>query len=185
MGAIVRSWWAALALAGLSGGCASKVSQPAAPPPEPVTATPAPGSFAPGAAAGTYQLRTAIQGRTDRSGQRQGQRRRAATEQATTLRLDGTPLAAPDPDAASPTQFTATIAIPGYTQAPRGRSGQAASWWPIPGDSLVIQFRSRNEASIQLRGELRGREIRGEVWFVSIRSGATFQLGTFSATRSR
>ena len=81
--------------------------------------------------------------------------------------------------------YIASIMLPGYTQAPRGRTGQAAAWWPVPGDTVVVQWTTPRGQVLQLRGQLRGATLAGEVWFVSPASGATFQMGTFSATKSR
>ena len=159
-----------------------------APPPEPAPqpapapeAAPAPGpSLAPRAAAGTYRLRTEIERRGNP--QRAGARRGRPPE--TTLRLDATPSAAPV-EGAPGTPYLASIMLPGYTQAPRGRTGQAAAWWPVPGDTVVVQWTTPRGQILQLRGQLRGATLAGEVWFVSPASGATFQMGTFSATKSR
>jgi hypothetical protein len=102
------------------------------------------------------------------------------------LRLEATPLAAPLAGVQAVTQFSANIAIVGYTRAPRGRTGQVAAWWPIPGDSIVIQFQSaRGNASIQLRGVRSGPTLTGDVWYLSEATGASFQLGTFTASRTR
>lgn len=102
------------------------------------------------------------------------------------LRLEATPLAAPLAGVQAVTQFSANIAIAGYTRAPRGRTGQVAAWWPVPGDSIVIQFPSaRGNGSVQLRGARRGPALSGEIWFISEATGATFQLGTFAASKTR
>jgi hypothetical protein len=83
-------------------------------------------------------------------------------------------------------QYGARIAMPGYSaRAPRGQTGQAANWWPVLGDSVVVQFSQGTRSQIQLRGRLQGNAIRGEIWFLSLESGSTFQLGTFSATKQR
>ncbi|MBI1723313.1 MAG: hypothetical protein HYR48_05335 [Gemmatimonadetes bacterium] len=130
-------------------------------------------------------MRAIIEGR-EGQGRRQGQRRRAAAGEGTALRLEAIPLAAPLPGVPSASQFAATIAMAGYTRAPRGRVGQAAAWWPIPGDSLVIQFQSaRGNAVIQLRGARQGPALRGDIWYISEPTGTSFQLGTFTATRTR
>jgi hypothetical protein len=131
--------------------------------------------LAPAAAAGNYRLRTEIQ--------RQGEPpRRGRTPAETPLVLSSTPSAAPQMGAPS-TTFNGTLQIPGYTRAPRGRSGQASAWWPIPGDSVVVQFTAQQGDYVQLRGKLEGTTLRGELWYLSMESGATFQLGTFSAAR--
>lgn len=101
------------------------------------------------------------------------------------LRLEATPLAAPLAGVQAVTQFSANIAIAGYTRAPRGRTGQIAAWWPIPGDSIVIQFPSaRGNGSVQLRGARRGQSLNGEIWYWSEATGASFQLGTFAARKN-
>lgn len=177
--------WPVGALAVLTACASHWSSSPAPPTPEPAVA-PAPSTtFAPGAVAGSYLLRTNIEGRQG-AGPRQGQRRRAAAGEGTALRLEATPLAAPIPGVPSSSQFAATIAIAGYTRAPRGRAGQAAAWWPIRGDSLVIQFPSaRANASIQLRGARQGQTLSGDIWYIAAATGTSFQLGTFTATKTR
>jgi hypothetical protein len=102
-----------------------------------------------------------------------------------TLQLTGTPAAAPLPGSGPGAQFNASVMLSGYTVAPRGRAGQAGAWWPIGGDSVVVEFTSANAGEIQLRGAMHGRTIQGEVWFLSGATGATFQMGTFTATKSR
>jgi hypothetical protein len=47
---------------------------------------------------------------------------------------------------------------------------------------VVVQFTSARQQVIQLRGAVVGRELRGEIWFVSA-SGSALQLGTFTAGR--
>jgi hypothetical protein len=138
---------------------------------------------APAAAAGQYQLRVTLQ---QGQGQSQG-RGSTRPPAATTLRLDTQPAAAPmmGPSA----QFNAIIHVPGYTRPPRGRSGQAAAWWPSPGDSVIVQFVPVQQgAQIQLRGALtrtdQRTDLSGEVWYLSLETGSTFQLGTFTATRT-
>ncbi len=96
--------------------------------------------------------------------------------------LTGTPTAAPTPGAPA-ASFTASVAMPGYSRAPRGRSTQAAAWWPVAGDSVVVQFTGQQESLIQLRGVVEGRVLRGEIWFTSGSTGSSFQLGTFTSTR--
>jgi hypothetical protein len=72
-----------------------------------------------------------------------------------TLELAYRPLAAPDATAASGTQLSATINLPGYTRAPRGRAGQAAVWWPLPGDSVIVHFQPpQGTGLVDLRGAL-------------------------------
>src|SRR5258708_1588228 len=112
---------------------------------------------------------------------RQGGARRAQGA----LQLSATTTAAPLPGAGPGTQFNATVMLSGYTVAPRGRTGQAGAWWPIGGDSVVVEFASANAGEIQLRGAMRGRTIQGELWFLSGSTGATFQMGTFAAQQAR
>jgi hypothetical protein len=151
------------------------------PPPETAAAPeePAPApiatSLTPGAASGTYRINA-----TMRSARSSGVRRSQGS-----ILLSGTQTAAPLPGDAPATQFNATISLTGYTVAPRGRSGQAGAWWPIGGDSVVVEFLSANAGQIQLRGAVSGRTIQGEVWFLSGATGATFQMGTFTATKGR
>jgi hypothetical protein len=132
-------------------------------------------SLTPGAASGAWRLNAAVQ-----SSRRGGTRRSQGS-----IQLSATPTAAPLPGSAPATQFNATVALSGYTTAPRGRTGQAGAWWPIGGDSVVVEFASANSGEIQLRGALRGRTIQGEIWFLSGATGATFQMGTFTATKGR
>jgi len=162
----------------------SSAPQPATPVPEPdpipadAPAPPSTPALSPQRVAGSYRLTATI----DRAPGRSSGRRRTAAP-ATPMRLYVSQVAAPEAGVPSPA-FNATVAIRGYTRAPRGRSGQAAAWWPIPGDSIVIQFASaaQRDAQVQLRGVVEGRAIQGEVWFLTA-SGATFQLGTFNARR--
>lgn len=127
------------------------------------------------AAAGNWRMNASMQ-----SNRRSGVRRSQGA-----LQLSGTPTAAPLPGAGPGTQFNATVNLSGYTVAPRGRAGQAGAWWPIGGDSVVVEFASANAGEIQLRGAMRGRTIQGEVWFLSGSTGATFQMGTFTAAKVR
>ena len=48
----------------------------------------------------------------------------------------------------------------------------------------MVQFAAQRGDLMQLRGRLQGTTLRGEVWYLSMQSGATFQMGTFSATRN-
>jgi hypothetical protein len=99
-----------------------------------------------------------------------------------TLGMDGS--LAPSAEASGP-QHLATITMPGYTRAPhRGRGGQAASWWPVAGDSVVVEFSQGPRSRIQLRGQLQGTSLHGDIWFVSS-DGSSFQLGTFSGAKNR
>jgi hypothetical protein len=161
----------------------SRAAPPSPPAPEPAAAPAATATFAPGAASGSYLLRTTFQG-SPGSGQRPP-RRGAAAREGSNLRLDATPLAAPLPGVQATTQFTAAITLAGYSRSPRGRTGQVAAWWPIPGDSLVIQFPSaRGNASIQLRGARQGQSLSGDIWYISTATGTAFQLGTFTARKN-
>jgi hypothetical protein len=141
--------------------------------------SPAPAPIAtaltPSAASGTWRVNAAMQA------SRRGGTRRAQGN----LQLSATPTAAPLPGSGPGTQFNATVALSGYTTAPRGRTGQAGAWWPIGGDSVVVEFATANAGEIQFRGAMRGRTIQGEVWFLSGSTGATFQMGTFTATKGR
>jgi hypothetical protein len=143
--------------------------------PEPDSPAPVAISIAltPSAASGSYRLRATIQ----------SNRRTTQSGQGGIIQLSATPAPPPVQHPAG-TQFNAVVAPAGYTRAPRGRSGQSAAWWPIGGDSVVVQFTASNSGEIQLRGSWRGRAIQGEVWFLST-SGATFQMGTFTATKGR
>jgi hypothetical protein len=101
-----------------------------------------------------------------------------------TLELAYRPLAAPDATAASSTQLAATINLPGYTRAPRGRTGQAAVWWPLPGDSIIVHFQPpQSRGSIDMRGALQGDTLSGDVWYTSQETGNAFQMGTFRAIK--
>ncbi|MFI5206609.1 MAG: hypothetical protein ACHQX4_01205 [Gemmatimonadales bacterium] len=146
----------------------------------PADETPAPApiatSLTPSAASGAWRMNAAVQ-----SSRRGGSVRRSQGS----LQLSATAIAAPLPGSAPGTQFNATVMLSGYTVAPRGRAGQAGAWWPIGGDSVVVEFASANSGEIQLRGALRGRTMQGEIWFLSGATGATFQMGTFTATKSR
>jgi len=166
----------------LLAACSHAAPSPPAPEPEPAPAPPS-ATFAPNVAAGSYLLRTTFQG-SQGGGQRPA-RRGAAAREGANLRLETTRLAAPLAGVEATTQFTATITLAGYTRAPRGRSGQVAAWWPIPGDSLVIQFPSaRGNASIQLRGARQGQSLSGDIWYISTGTGTIFQLGTFTARKN-
>jgi hypothetical protein len=163
----------AAALAGCGGRAPEVV-----PDPTPAVQPPVSRTVTPAMAAGSYALRVALE--RGQSGDR-GQRRGAARSQAAQLRMETTPAAAPD-ESGPASQFNATILLPGYTRSPRGRTGQAAAWWPIPGDSVVVQFVTPRQQTLQLRAALGGRELRGDIWFVSP-SGSALQLGTFTGTR--
>jgi hypothetical protein len=130
---------------------------------------------APRAAVGAWQINAHIA----------SARRSARATQAGIVQLSTQPTAAPMMGAPPLSQFNATIALAGYTRPPRGRRVQAAAWWPVPGDSIVVQFAFQNTDQIQLRGALQGTQIQGEVWYLSLTTGATFQMGTFTATKGR
>ena len=128
--------------------------------------------------AGLYALNVEIQ-----SGNRPQPRTRNAPRASMTLLRTATRAIAPG---GPNSQFGATITIPGYTRPARRGQAQGASWWPIGGDSLVVQFTQGNQSrgEVQLRGRLQGAAMRGEVWYVSNETGNTFQLGNFSGTKS-
>ena len=173
----------------------TRPASPPAPAPEPAVAAPVAAlpPMAPARAAGTYVLQATIQGRTipapapPPAAPRRGRAAAApAQAPAASLQLTARLPAALDPSAPSITQLAATVALPGYTVSPRGRLAQAASWWPVGGDSLVVFFtQPQRAAAISLRGVLRGDSLRGDVWYTSTSSGAEFQLGTFTAVRRR
>jgi hypothetical protein len=159
------------------------------PVPEPVP-EPAPAAvalaapLAPARAAGLYDLQVQIQGRTQPAAPpRRAARGRAAA--GPTLQLLATTAAALEPTAPSMTQFTAAVALPGYSMPARGRTTQAASWWPTGGDSVVVYWVTPRSAAIALRGALRGDTLSGDVWYTSMESGTEFQLGRFTAVRRR
>jgi len=182
-----------IAVAACSG---ARRALPPAPTPEPAAAAPVAALplMAPARAAGTYVLQATIQGRTipapapPAAAERRRGRAAAAPAQApaASLQLTARLPAALDPTAPSITQLAATVALPGYTVSARGRLAQAATWWPVSGDSLVVFFtQPRRAAAISLRGVLRGDSLSGDVWYTSTSSGAEFQLGTFTAVRRR
>src|SRR5689334_10649540 len=143
-------------------------------------AGPAPTIIAPTTLTGSWSLNVTIQ-----SGNRPPQRNRRDPQAGMTLTTQRAELAM---QGGPPQQYAATITIPGYSRpARRGRAGQSASWWLVPGDSLVVQFTQgqQSRGEIQLRGGLQGSSMRGEVWYVAQASGSTFQLGTFSGTKNR
>ncbi len=172
--------WAALALvAGLAAGCAHRPEVV----PETVTpaANPAAPVVAPRHADGLYDLTTTLA--VSRPAPRRGRR---VVPPAATLRLASQPLAAPDATAASGTQLVAGIAIPGYTRAPSGRSEQAAAWWPVPDDSVVVHFQTpRGDGSMELRGRLVADTLAGTIWYTSTASGSTYEMAKFRAVKHR
>lgn len=182
-----RSW----AVGGLLVAAALSCShaQPAPEPiPEPAPAAPVAAvpatSLAPARAAGLYDLQVQIQGRAPQATPpRRPARGRAAA--GPTLQLLATTAAALEPTAPSMTQFTAAIALPGYSMPARGRTTQAASWWPTGGDSVVIYWVTPRRAGISLRGAMRADTLSGDVWYTSLENGTEFQLGRFTAVRRR
>jgi hypothetical protein len=156
-------------------GCSHKPPEVAPAPDDSPAPAPISTSLTPSAASGVWRMNAAVQ-----SNRRGGVRRSQGS-----LQLSATPTAAPLPGSGPGTQFNATVTLSGYTVAPRGRTGQAGAWWPIGGDSVVVEFASANSGEIQLRGAMRNRTIQGEVWFLSGSSGATFQMGTFTAAKTR
>jgi len=162
--------------------------QPApAPVPEPAPApAAAPGApLAPARAAGLYDLQVQIQGRTQPATPPRRPARGRAAAAGPTLQLLATTAAALEPTAPSMTQFTAAVALPGYSMPARGRTTQAASWWPTGGDSVMVYWVTPRSAAIALRGALRGDTLSGDVWYTSMESGTEFQLGRFTAVRRR
>ena len=143
-----------------------------------MTAPPA-ALVAPAAVAGAYQLRVEIQ-----SGNRPQPRNPRAVQPSMTLLRT---VASANQMGGPTQQFNATITIPGYTRPPRRGTAQAATWWQLGGDSVVVQFTQgeQSRGEMQLRGALRGSAIRGEIWYLSNETGSTFQLGTFSGTKRR
>lgn len=174
--------WAALAA--LAAACSHA---PPPPPPEPVAA-PAGPVVAPHAASGVFDLTTTLPNRQQPQPQTSRPRGRARPNPLATptLELAYRSVAAPDATAASSAQFAATINLPGYTRAPRGRAGQAAVWWPLPGDSVIVHFQPpQGSGLIDLRGALQGDTLSGDVWFTSLGTGASFQMGTFRAVKRK
>lgn len=172
-----------VAVAAVLAACGGSTPPPVPQPPPPVAAPPTTTALTPARVAGVYRIRADIQGQGA-----QGRGRARSQARAGTLHLDNAPVAAPDPDIQSAAQFSASVALAGYTRPPRGRTTQAAAWYPIAGDSLVVQFRTAAAAGaqLQLRGVVTagGQTVRGDVWFLNS-AGDTFQLGTFVATRQR
>lgn len=158
-----------------------------APPPPPPVPRAAP-TVAPHVATGTYDLTTTLK-RTQPPPSRAARGRRPtrpAPEPTPSLELVYRPVAALDATAQSSTQLAATINIPGYTRAPRGRTGQAATWWPLPGDSVIVHFQTPQPGgTITLRGALRSDSLVGDIWYTSLRSGDAFQMGNFTAVKKK
>jgi len=152
-------------------------------------AVPAAPTVAPHSAVGTYDLSTTLARSRAAAQPPPSQRARPAArpEPGASLQLVYQALAAPDATASSSTQLAALVNIPGYTRAPRGRPGQAASWWPLPGDSVVVHFQppQQHAGTIDLRGMLRGDTLWGEIWYTSLQTGSVFQMGTFVGVKRR
>ena len=157
------------------------------PVPEPAAAPAAP--LVPVRAAGLYDLQVQIQGRTQPAAPATPPRRpvrgRTTAPPGPTLQLLATAAAALEATAPSTTQFAAAVALPGYTMPPRGRTTQAASWWPTGGDSVMVYWVTPRRAAMALRGALRADTLSGDVWYTSLESGTEFQLGRFTAVRRR
>jgi hypothetical protein len=168
------SLFAALVLSGCSHGPKPEETAPATPPSPPQPAA----MITPSSAAGAYRIRPEIQ-----TGNKPPQQRSGSQPQAS-MTLSSEPAAVPVMGAPSGMQFNATISLPGYSHAARGRSGQSAAWWPIGGDSMVVQFSQGSGGDVQLRGALKSGGVSGDIWYVSSSSGSTFQLGTFTASKS-
>lgn len=150
----------------------------AAPPAEPVPASAQAAIVAGSAVSGTYRLQPDIQ-----SGNRPQPRARNAPQPSLVLASDSATVKSAN---ATAPQRAATILLPGYSRPPRrGRAaGQAASWWPVGSDSVVVEFSQGPRSRIQLRGAAHSGSLRGDIWFIST-EGSSFQLGTFTATKSR
>lgn len=173
-----------VALLVAASGCA-KPAVPPAPAPIPNEAPPAAAATpAVRGVAGTYRLRADVArgNRGNTSG-----RRRAPPNRETTLLLGAGAARNPDDMAGVAAQYAATVSIPGYANPGQGRrgGGSTASWWPLAGDSVVIRVVGQRGNRLELRGAVRGTEISGDVWVLSIETGNTFQLGTFTAVKSR
>jgi len=173
----------AAAALGLLAACSHPAPPPAQPAPQaaeaPVdTTVPLAAPPAVRAVAGSYLLRTDL---AQAPARRRG---RAAAGGETVLRLSAHDAAHPDQMAGQATQYAASATIPGYANQGRGPAGGAtATWWPLAGDSVVIRVVGGRGNRIELRGAVGERRISGEVWFLSIETGNTLQLGTFTATR--
>ena len=173
-------WLVAVSLS----GCAHR-------PPEPAVATlppvnPSAPVVTPRRATGSYVLTTDLKLSRSAAPTPPRRDRRQPPAPLPTLRLDFQPLAAPDATAASSTQLSATVSMPGYTRAPPGRTGQAAAWWPLPGDSVIVHFPTpRGDGLMDLRGTLKGDTLAGEIWYTSSSSGTVFQIGTFRGVKQK
>jgi hypothetical protein len=171
---------AALVLAaGLAAACAHRPE--VAPETIAPAANPAAPVVAPRRADGMYDLTTTLA--VSRPAPRRGRR---VVPPAATLRLGSQQLAAPDATAASSTQLAAGVAIPGYTQAPSGRAEQAAAWWPLPDDSVVVHFQTpRGNGLMELRGRLVADTLAGTIWYTSTTSGSTYEMAKFRAVKRK
>jgi hypothetical protein len=167
-----------VALAVLVAAACSHAPPPPVPPAAPVVA--------PHAATGAYDLTTTLPTHQPFQTSRSRGRSRPVPVAEPTLELVYRPVAAPDATAASGTQLSATINLPGYTRSPRGRTGQAAVWWPLPGDSVIVHFQPpQTTGLVDLRGALRGDTLSGDVWYTSLGTGASFQMGKFMAVKRK
>jgi hypothetical protein len=177
---------AALVLCGTAclAGCAHRPTlPPVVPDTVPPAANPAAPVVAPRRASGLYTLTTTLKSSQPAPQLRRGRR---PVPPESLLRLESQPLAAPDPTAASGTQLSALVAIPGYTRAPKGRTAQAAAWWPLPGDSVVVHFETpRGDGFMELRGTLAADTIAGAIWYSSTASGSTYEMAKFRAVKRR
>ena len=184
---LVRLMAAAALAAAVACSHPAPASAPApevAPPPAANAAPP------PNAVAGTFSLQAVIQGRTipapsPAPPRRPARGRAAPVPLAAVLLLTPTPAAAPDPSAASSAQLRAEVSLPGYTMPPRGRTTQAAAWWPGSGESVTVRWVTPRNAAVSLRGTLRGDTLSGDVWYTLLDTGSEFQLGTWTAVRRR
>jgi len=175
--------WARVAIAHcllpIALGCSKKPEFETFPVPTDTTPPTPVSRISPREVVGTWQGDIVI---TNPAGRERG---RSGRNSRTQLRLESTPAAVPVDGVTSTTQYNATVTMPGYTRAPRGRSGQAAAWWPGTLDSVVVQFTGQQGNHIQLRGAMSGNRMSGEIWYLSAGTGSSFQLGTFSAARVR
>lgn len=165
----------------LAVACSKNDPPPVTPFPVPTDTTPPTmtSRISPRAVIGTYQGDVQI---TNPAGRERGRSGRNARTQ---IRLESAPTAVPAEGSESGTQYNANVILPGYTRAPRGRTGQIAAWWPGPLDSVIIQFTGQQGNQIQMRGAVAGNRIQGEIWYRSVTTGNSFQLGTFTATKPR
>jgi len=171
-------------VSGMVAGCAH--APPAEPAPAPLpSVNPSAPMVTPRRASGNWVLATDL--RSSQPPPPPGRRPpRPRPAPAPLLHLDAQALAAPDATATSRIQLAATVNIPGYTRAPAGRLGQAAVWWPLPGDSVIVHFQTpRGDGLMDLRGTMQGDTLAGEIWFTSTRDGTVFQMGTFRAVKQR